>query len=401
MKKLVLLVLLLLIGGVIIPSAVTAKPEIQVEFPSPVPLTLEAIPVKITIPYPDGFGYPRVPVALKVSIAGFRNSGVLVPLLLKYNVNLSDPKSVYSYLTSPIVEEVSLPLPVRKIGFYSLVVDIQCLYGPHYRWNYWYSYTANQGLEITTEKIHIVSGPEIIYNPTNVLGYFGKNYGTFKMGEGYIDVVDVLSENGFVIDKVSVIRFGNDIQKVISSSNMLWKPERYEIFLGSNSYSLWRLRKYTPVGKFYGYTFSQAIIYDWYKKGINFRFKVQVVANDIVLYEEPSAIIGTAFEESLITEAYIQKESQELKQKYIFLLNMFPNEKAEIKVIFEKGDKGNWRWLFSTQPPSWVAEKGVVIEVSLPQTKEGEPFFTGLDKIEWRGIRWSPSGEFQLEVLSN
>ncbi len=56
---------------------------------------------------------------------------------------------------------------------------------------------------------------------------------------------------------------------------------------------------------------------------------------------------------------------------------------------------------FSNQSPQWVAEHGVVIEAALPQSQSGEPFFPGLNRIEWPGMLWKVQGEFQLEVLSD
>ncbi|MGC8881087.1 MAG: hypothetical protein ACP5OX_02415 [Minisyncoccia bacterium] len=305
--------LVLLLGAV---PKIDAIPKIKVEFPNPIPVTLQSLPVRILIPDPQDFGYPRVPVEIQIRLAGHK--GVVVSLISREN--LSDPKFLYKFLHTPISVSTEIPLPTtKKIGFYYLLVDIKCLYGPTYRSTFWYSYTENRPLSIIPEKIHICSGPEII------------------------------------------------------------------------SY-----RK----AKFYGYSFSQAIKYDWTGKGVSYKFRIVVLSDSgETLYEEPAAELLTVFEEKELSEDWIEKEKQYLSKQYDFLLNRLPEGRIVIRL--EKIGSGDWRWLFANQPSEWVAEHGVVIEAALPQLQSGEPFFPGLSKIEWPGMIWNPWGEFQLEVLSN
>lgn len=399
-KKLVLFFLLLLIlfiGGGWFTSVVNAAPKIEIEFPSIIPVTLERLPIRIFIPHPLEFGFPRIPSDLKISFVGYRNQGIAIPLIVPND--LSDVAKISQFLNNPIQIETEVPIPssIRKKGIYRIVIDVKCVYGPRYSLSYWYSYTANQSLEITSEKIHIVAGPEIIEKPTNVIGYFGTNHGTYKISTGYVDIVDVISENGKIIDKVKVIRSETEIKEIISSNNNFWKIETYSF---NDSYTLLRLRKYAVFGKFYGYSFSQSLRYDWDKKGISYKFRVQVInENGTLVYEEPAALIGVAFEENDLTLEYIEKEKKELEAKYSFLLKQFPQ--AELKIEFEKGPGGNWRFLFSNQPYEWIKKKGIVVECTLPLSSEGKPMYLGLNRLEWPGFVWNPWQEFQLEVLSS
>ncbi len=255
----------LMLGGY-----VTANPKIDVEFPNPIPNTLSALPVKISISDPQQFGYPRVPTTVRVSLVGYRNHGIEINL---QHVNFNDPQSLHRFLHSPIEVTTELPLPKLKIGWYRLVVDVKCLYGPHYYTNYWYSFTENKPLEVVRERVRIVSGPEI-----EKAGY----------------------------------------------------------------------------AKFYGYSFSQAIIYDWQKKGISFRFKVQILDSQRkILYEEPGATIGTVFSLDDLTPQYIQEEKKELNSKYSFLLKQFPNSYLDIN--YEIVNTGDWRWLLViSHPNGWL-----------------------------------------------
>jgi len=297
-------------------AAPVAAPLIIVNFPNPVGTTASEIPVKIIIPDPERFGYPRVPVEMSLFIAGYRQQGVHIPLLL--DIDLLGPESIYEFLKKPIVSEINLPLPVpvRKPGFYRVIVDVKCFYGPNYITSYWYSYTANYSLQIVPEKIHIVS----------------------------------------------VIQKGNTIKAM-------------------------------------GYSFSQAVINDFLGRGINFRFSVRVVgkSDNTILYEEPAAVVGVAFDSSELTSCWIEKEKNRLLEEYRFLLFQFQFSKLE--VVFDRGAGGSWRWCFSTQPESWVEEHGSVIKAALPTTPEGISYFPGLDKVEWPGYIWNPQGEFQLELL--
>lgn len=315
-----MVLLLLVISPVVVVNSANNS-LIEVEYPNPIPITLESLPIKIVIPKPEAFGYPRIPSEIRVSIHGFQKSSVVISLLDR--VNLQDIKSVYEYLSKPIKIDTELPLRIKKIGFYRLIVDVKCLYGPTYKKSFWYSFTQNLPLEITIEKIHIVSGPEVV-------------------------------QRG---DKV--------------------------------------------YGRFYGYSFSQAIIYDWQKKGISFRFKVQVLDSQRnILYEEPAAVIGTCFD-SDFSDEYVFNEIKVLEQNYRFLLKQFPDSCLSLRIFYEITSKGNWRYLFGVMPEEWIVKHGVVIEAALPQLQSGESFFPGLQGIEWPGMRWNPEGEFQLEVLSN
>ena len=316
MKKLVFVFILVvtLLGFGFLPVSVNAAPLIIVDFPSPVGTSISEIPVKITIPDPERFGYPRVPVEMSLFIAGYRQQGVHIPLLL--DIDLLGPESIYEFLKKPIVSEINLPLPVpvRKPGFYRVIVDVKCFYGPNYVTSYWYSYTANYPLQIVPERIHIVS--------------------------------------------------------VIQKGNMI---------------------------KAMGYSFSQAVINDFLGRGISFRFRV-VISDNTILYEEPAAVVGVAFDSSELTSFWIEKEKNRLLEEYRFLLTQFSGKSGKLEVIFERGTGGNWRWCFSNQPESWVEEHGVLIKAALP-TANGVPYFPGLSKIEWPGYIWNPEGEFQLEEV--
>jgi len=314
---LLILVVTLLLGFGFLPgnyfvSASDPVQPIQVDFPSPLGTSATSLPLRITIPNPLIFGYPRVPTELRVSIAGYRRSSLLIPLLI--NVDLNNPVSLSRYLNNPIEINVDFPLPIRKEGFYRVTVDVKCLYGPNYITTYWYSYTANYPLQIVPERIHIVS--------------------------------------------------------VIQKGNMI---------------------------KAMGYSFSQAVINDFLGRGISFRFRV-VISDNTILYEEPAAVVGVAFDSSELTSFWIEKEKNRLLEEYRFLLTQFSGKSGKLEVIFERGTGGNWRWCFSNQPESWVEEHGVLIKAALP-TANGVPYFPGLSKIEWPGYIWNPEGEFQLEEV--
>ena len=290
-----ILVVTLLLGFGFLPgnyfvSASDPVQPIQVDFPSPLGTSATSLPLRITIPNPLIFGYPRVPTELRVSIAGYRRSSLLIPLLI--NVDLNNPVSLSRYLNNPIEINVDFPLPIRKEGFYRVTVDVKCLYGPNYITTYWYSYTLNKEIQIVPEKVHITG-------------------------------------------------------------------------IDSNYY--------------YGYSFSQAQIYDFLGKGVTFRFKVQVLQNEKVLYEERAAEFGTSFDEP--DQKWIESETEELLKEYIFLLDQYPASASEIKVIYEKTGKGGWRFLFGLQPESWIAEYGIIL-------RRDDPSY-----------RWSPNGEFQLEEV--
>jgi hypothetical protein len=143
-----------------------------------------------------------------------------------------------------------------------------------------------------------------------------------------------------------------------------------------------------------GYSFTQAQIYDFLGRGISYKAKVLVKKGNDILYEEGAAEIIVFFEHG--DNDWFKKEEIELKEKYNFLLSQYPE--TQIEILFEKIGEGNWRFLFGLQPESWIEKYGVVIEAALP-TVEGISYFPGLDKIEWPGYRWSPVGEFQLELL--
>ncbi|MCX8016260.1 MAG: hypothetical protein N2692_03140, partial [Patescibacteria group bacterium] len=98
---------------------------VKVEFPNVIPLTLEKLPLRIIINDPQGFGYPRVPSFICISIAGFRKEGLKISLLQEYNVDLKNPFSVLKFMSNPIQINTELPLPsrVRKIGIWRVVVD--------------------------------------------------------------------------------------------------------------------------------------------------------------------------------------------------------------------------------------------------------------------------------------
>jgi len=315
LKKLVFVFILVvtLLGFGFLPVPANAAPLIIVNFPNPVGTTASEIPVKITIPDPERFGYPRVPVEMSLFIAGYRQQGVHIPLLL--DIDLLGPESIYEFLKKPIVSEINLPLPVpvRKPGFYRVIVDVKCFYGPNYITSYWYSYTANYSLQIVPERIHVVG----------------------------------------------VIQKGNYIKAL-------------------------------------GYSFTQAQIYDFERKGVSFNFGILVLRDGRILYLEPHAEVGTVWDRSEIIEQWLKNEEESLIKEYGFLLDTYPEGK--LKIVFEITGEGDWRWLFSNLPESWIEKYGVVIEAALP-TVEGISYFPGLSKIEWPGYRWNPIGEFQLELL--
>jgi len=316
-KILIVLLTVAILLLLAVPNTFSSSSPVVVEFPSPIGTHLQTLPIRVIIPDPNCFGYPKVPVEISVTLAEYRQHKVVIPLLEE--VDLIAPSSLKRFLDNPIEKIIDFPLPTHKVGSYHLVVDVKCLYGPNYRWSYWYSYTANQELRIVPERVHIVGGPEI------------------KNGKA----------------------------------------------------------------KFYGYTLSQSTLYDFQRKGISYRFRIRVVDSlGKVLYEEANAIIGTAFNESDLTECYIRTEKESLMKRYNFLLTQFPGA-LQIIIIFEKTGKGDWRWLFSTQPLDWVAKHGILIEAALPQLEDGSPFFPGLQGIEWLGLVWNPLDEFQLEYISD
>ena len=269
-------------------SASEPVQPVQVDFPSPLGTSATSLPLRITIPNPLIFGYPRVPTELRVSIAGYRRSSLLIPLLI--NVDLNNPVSLSRYLNNPIEINVDFPLPIRKEGFYRVTVDVKCLYGPNYITTYWYSYTLNKEIQIVPEKVHITG-------------------------------------------------------------------------IDSNYY--------------YGYSFSQAQIYDFLGKGVSFKFRVQVVNQQDVLYSEEAAEVGVAFDISDLKSEWINKEKEILIERYSFLLDRFAE--SELRIIFEITGKGDWRFLFAIQPESWIAEHGIKL-------RRDDPSY-----------RWNPIGEFQLE----
>jgi len=274
-------------------SFANPSPPIIVEFPTPVGSLVESIPIKIKIPNPQGFGFPRVPVEISVALAEFRNQKVIVPLLEE--VDLTNPPALKEFLDNPIEKLVEFPLPVSKTGTYHIVTDIKCLYGPDYRWSYWYSYTSNSLLEIVSEKMHIVGG----------------------------------------ID------------------NLL-----------------------------FGYSLSQSVVYDFLGKGYSFRIQVEVVTptEGEVLYVEPAAVFGTFFDSPI--QSQIEKEMEDVYSKYKFILEQqFPG--SILAISFVHTGIGDWRWLFSTQPMSWVEKNGIVIATNDPH---------------WS---WNPYGEFQLEYIGD
>ncbi len=303
-KLLVFVFILALILGVGFLSLTVAADPIEVSFPSPVGNLLGTLPVKVVISDPKCFGYPRIPVEISISLAGYQQHKLEIPLLEE--VYLKDPMSLKRFLDTPIEKSVDFPLPVHEIGVYHLLVDVKCLYGPSYSRSYWYSFTSNKELEIEPERVHIVGGQ---------------------------------IENG--------------------------------------------------KGKFYGYSLSQAAVYDFLEKGQSGRIQVEVV-NLVgeVLYTEEAGALLTFFDPP--TPKQIQIELEETEKSYQFLLDRYPT--AQLRVSWVQMGTGDRRWLFSVQSLEWVAEHGIVIEA--PFT--GLPF-AGLNEIMWLGWRWNPQGEFQLE----
>jgi len=269
----------------------SSSPVIKVEFPSPVGNLLGTLPVKIVIPDPNSFGYPRIPVEISIALVEFREHKVVIPLLEE--VDLTNPLTLKRFLDTPIEKVVEFPLPVHEVGSYHLVVDVKCLYGPAYKWTFWYSYTVNSLLEIVPERLHFVG----------------------------------------LVDR-----------------------------------------------NLYGYTFSQAQKYDFLGKGYSFRIQVEVVSPiEEVLYIEPAAVFGTFFDSP--TPLQIQNELEVTKEDYYFLLAGYPT--AHLKVSWVPIGNGDWRWLFSNQPLSWVEKNGIIIST--------------LDS-HWS---WNPQGEFQLEYIGD
>ncbi len=292
MKKyfvLFLIVAILLLLAV--PSSFSfANPSLPiiVEFPSPVGNLLGSLPVKVIIPDPKCFGFPRIPVEISVALAEFRNHKVIVPLLEE--IDLTDPLTLKKFLDTPIEKVIDYPLPVHKVGRYNFLVDIKCLYGPDYRWSYWYSFTANFPFQIIPERAHVV--------------------------------------------------FRSD-------------------------------------DKFYGYTLSQSVCYDFLGKGHSFRIQVEVVNAGEVLYTEAGAIVGTFFDPPSQEEK--EKEIEIAYNTYQFLLDQY--QEGRLVVSFIPLSTGDWRWLFSTQLLSWVEKNGIIIDSSDPH---------------WS---WNPQGEFQYEYI--
>jgi len=227
-KFLTVFLLLALMLGVGFLSLTVGAPVIEVEFPSPIGNQLESLPVKITIPDPNCFGYPRIPATLRVSVAGFRSRGIIIPLLL--NVNLEDARSLYKFLHTPIEVETELLLP-NKVGFYRVLVDVQCLYGPDYRWSYWYSFTANKELEIEPERVHIVGR----LSEEKFFGYTlsqTKVYDFLQKGYSYRIQVDVVSNDevlytehagvvGTFFDPPTPLEIQNEIEEAEKSYQFL------------------------------------------------------------------------------------------------------------------------------------------------------------------------------------
>jgi len=193
-----------------------------IDFPTPVGNLANSIPVKIKIPNPQAFGYPRVPVALYVAFSSYRFQGIYVPLTA-----LPLPPK---FLETPIEKVIDFPLPTKKRGSYRIVVDVKCLYGPSYSRSSWYSFTYNLPIEIVSERAHIIEGPV----ENGKIGYTLSQaavYDFLQKGYSYRIQIDVVSDEILYTEDAASVETFFDPPTPLEIQNEIEETEKSYQFL--------------------------------------------------------------------------------------------------------------------------------------------------------------------------